>query len=175
MKFLDPNDAVKQFGVYGTMDVADLGAGAGHFSLAAAGRLEGGRLFAVDIEKEMLSRLVAEAHSGGLSNVHALWGDLAKLTGVPLADAAIDRAIAANVLFQVHDRDAFIQEIKRMVKPGGKVLLIDWKDTHSYGPDMKYKVTEEIAVTLFRRHGFEKERDIEVGDLHYGMIFTRSS
>lgn len=174
MKFLDPLDALKQFGVYGAQDVADLGSGAGHFALAAAGRLEGGRLFAIDVEKEMLSRLVSEARSAGLSNVHALWGDLARLSGVPLADEAVDRAIAANVLFQVHDRDLFVQEVKRLLKPGGKVLLIDWRVDHGYGPDQTQKVTEEVALTLFRRHGFEKERDIEVGDLHYGMIFVRA-
>src|SRR5271170_4131170 len=108
MKLLDPNDALKDFGVYGAQDVADLGSGAGHFSLAAAKRLDGGRLFAIDVEKDMLARLVSEAHSAGLKNVHALRGDLAKLSGIPLAEAAVDRAIAANVLFQVHDRDAFV-------------------------------------------------------------------
>lgn len=174
MKFLDPVDALKQFGVYGVQDVADLGAGAGHFALAAAGRLEGGRLFAVDIEKDMLARLVTEAHSAGLTNVHTLWGDLARLSGVPLADAAIDRAIAANVLFTVADRDVFVSEVKRLLKPGGKVLLIDWKSTHAYGPELNNKVTEEVAVALFNKHGFKKERDIEVGDLHYGMIFVRA-
>ena len=65
VKFLDPHDALKQFGVYGTQDVADIGTGSGHFALHAAKRLDGGRLFAVDIEKEMLSRLVAEARHAG--------------------------------------------------------------------------------------------------------------
>jgi ubiquinone/menaquinone biosynthesis C-methylase UbiE len=174
MKFLDPHDALKQFGVYGAQDVGDLGSGAGHFSLAAARRLEGGRLFAIDVEKGMLARLVSEARSSGFGNIHALWGDLARLSGVPLADASLDRAIAANILFQVHDRDLFVQEVKRLVKPGGKVLLIDWRDTHGYGPEQSHKVSPESAHALFRRHGFTKERDIETGDVQYGMIFVRA-
>ena len=173
VKFLDPNDALKQFGVYGAQDVADLGSGAGHFSIAAAKRLEGGRLFAVDVEKDMLSRLVSEARSAGLANVHALRGDLAKLSGIPLGEASVDRAIAASVLFQVDDRDAFVQEVKRIVKPGGKVLLIDWKGDHPYGPHHAHKVGEDAALAVFARHGFSKERDIEAGDLHYGMIIVR--
>lgn len=174
MKFLDPNDALRQFGIYGAQDVVDLGSGSGHFSMAAARRLEGGRLFAVDVEKDMLKRLVDEAHSAGLANIHALQGDLARLSGVPLAGGAVDRAIAANVLFQVHDRDAFVQEVRRILKPGGKVLLVDWKDTHAYGPAHTHKVTEDVAIALFSRHGFKKERDIEAGDLHYGMILIRA-
>ena len=174
MKFLDPNDALKQFGVYGTQHVADFGSGAGNFALAAAARLEGGRLFAIDIEKEMLARLVTEAHIGGLTNIHTIWGDIARLTGVPLAGETIDRAIATNVLYQVDDRNAFVEEMKRLLRPGGKVLLIEWKESMPGGPHAHHKVTEEVALALFRRHGFEKERDIDAGDMHYGMILVRS-
>jgi len=174
VKFLDPNDALKQFGVYGTQDVADLGAGAGHFSLAAARRLDGGRLFAVDIESEMLARLVSEAHSAGLTNMHPLWGDLARSRGIPLGDDTIDRAIAANVLFQVDDRDAFVQETKRLLRPGGKVLVIEWKEGVPGGPHQTHKVSPDVALSLFRRHGFQKECDIDAGECHYGMILVRN-
>ena len=174
MKFLDPDDALKQFGVYGTQHVADLGSGAGHFALAAAKRLEGGRLFAVDIEKEMLSRLVSEAHAGGLHNIHTLWGDVSRLTGVPLAGETIDRVIATNIFFQVDDRDAFVQEVKRLLRPGGKVLLVEWRHDKDGGPHAKHKVTSDVALALFQRHGFQKERDIDAGDMHYGMILVRA-
>ncbi len=174
MKFLDPNDALKQFGLYGTQHVADLGSGAGHFALAAAKRLEGGTLFAIDIERDMLKRLVDEAHLGGLTNIHALWGDISRLTGVPLAGETVDRVIATNVLYQVDDRNIFVQEVKRLLRPGGKVLLIEWKESMQGGPHAKHKVTEDTALALFRRHGFEKERDIDAGDVHYGMILVRT-
>lgn len=174
MKFLDPKDALKQFGVYGTQHVADLGSGSGHFSLAAASRLEGGRLYSVDIEKEMLSRLVSEAKSIGHTNLHPLWGDIAKARGVPLADGAVDRAIAANVLFQLDDRNAFVEEAKRLLKPGGKILVIEWKEKAEGGPHHHHKVPEEVALALFGRHGFVKEGNIDAGDFHYGMILVRS-
>ena len=175
MKFLDPNDALKQFGIYGTQDVADLGAGSGHFSLAAAGRLEGGRLFAVDIEKEMLSRLVSEAKDIGHKNIHPLWGDASRKGGVPLADETIDRVIAANVLFQVDDRNGFVEEARRLLRPGGKILFIEWKENADGGPHPKHKVGEDVALALFGRHGFVKERDIDAGAYHYGMILVRSA
>jgi len=172
MKFLDPNDALKQFGIYGTQDVADLGAGSGHFSIHAARRLDGGRLYAVDIQKDMLSRLTAEAKADGLTNLHPLWGDLARARGVPLADATIDRAIAANVLFSLDDRDAFVQETKRLLRPNGKVLIIEWRGDVEGGPHPKHKISPEVALSLFSRHGFQKECDIDAGDCHYGMILA---
>lgn len=175
MKFLNPKDALKQFGIYGTQHVADLGSGSGHFSLAAAGRLDGGVLYAVDVDKEMLSRLVSEAGHHGHSNLHPIWGDLCKPKGVPLADECVDRAIAANVLFQVDDRNAFVQEIKRLLRPGGKVLLVEWKHSADGGPTENHKVSEDMALALFGRHGFVKEGDIDAGDFHYGMILKRES
>lgn len=170
MKFLDPQDALKQFGVYGTEDVADFGAGAGHFALAAARRLDGGRLFAIDMEKELLTRLAEEARLLGAANVHTIWGDVSQPRGVPLGPDSVDKVIAANILYLVADRNGFVEEVKRLLRPGGKVLLIEWKNEKEGGPHAKHKIAEDAALALFYRHGFVKERDIDAGEYHYGII-----
>ena len=172
--FLDPRKVLQEFGIFGTQHVADFGSGAGHFALEAAKRLEGGRLVVIDIEKEMLTRLVAEARSREHDHVHAIWGDLARIGGVPLADATFDRAIAVSILFQVDDRDAFVQEAKRLIKPQGKILLIDWKEGTTFGPHHEHRISEKEALEIFKRHGFQKEKDVNAGDYHYGMILVRS-
>jgi SAM-dependent methyltransferase len=174
MDFLDPAKVLQEFGVFGTQDVADFGAGAGHFSLEAAKRLDGGRLFAIDIEKEMLARLVSEARQRNHNHVHTVWGDLARIGGVPVADKSFDKIIAVSVLFDVDDKDAFVQETKRLVRPGGKVLLIDWKEGTTFGPHHHTRVSEMDALTMFKKHGFEKEKDVNAGDYHYGMILIRN-
>jgi ubiquinone/menaquinone biosynthesis C-methylase UbiE len=172
VKFLTPEAALREFGIYGTLDVGDFGSGAGHFSLAAAKRLEGGRLFAIDIEKDMLGRLVSDARERGLVNVHPIWGDIATHRGVPLADASLDRALLTNILSLVHDRDATIREMKRLLRPGGKALVIDWHDESEGGPHRHHKINRETAESLLLRHGFTKQTDIEAGDHHYGIIVS---
>lgn len=174
MNFLDPAKVLQEFGVYGTQDVADFGAGAGHFSLEAASRLDGGRLFAIDIEKDMLSRLVTEARLRNFDHVHSIWADLAQIGGVPIADESFDKAIAVSVLYEVDDKDAFVQEAKRLVRPGGKILLIDWKDDSIFGPHKERRISESNALSLFKKHGFEKEKNIDAGSYHYGMILIRN-
>jgi len=164
---------LRQFGLYGAYHAADFGAGAGHFTFAAAPRLEGGRLYAVDIDKETLGRLLSDAKELGHRHVHGIWGDASRIGGVPLADETLDRAIAANILFQTDDRDALVREMKRLLKPTGKILVIDWHDAHSYGPYAKHKFSPADAHALFSKHGFVKDKDIDAGDYHYGMIFTR--
>ena len=173
MKFLDPAAALREFGIYGTQDVGDLGAGSGHFALAAAKRLDGGRLFAIDIEKEMLARLASEAAEMKIKNLHGIWGDIATHKGVPLADSSLDRAIVSNVLFAVHDRDATIKELKRLLKPGGKALVIDWHEGSTAGPHRHHTIGKDAVESLLKRHGFETERFIDAGDHHYGIIVIR--
>ncbi len=174
MRFLDPMHALKQFGVYGAQDVADFGCGSGHFSLCAASRLDGGRVFSIDIQKEMLERLVAEATHYGHKNIHPIWGDLSSRKGVPLSDATIDKAIVSNVLFQVDDREMLAGEVKRLLKKNGKVLVIDWHPNDDFGPHRKHSVSKKETTDLFTRHGFVFEKDIDAGDHHYGMIFRLS-
>ena len=175
MDFLDPVKVLQEFGVFGTQDVADFGSGAGHFALEAARRLDGGRLFVIDIEKEMLMRLVHEARSRNFDHVHSVWGDLGNIGGVPVADKSFDKIIAVSVMFEVDDRDAFVQETKRLVRPGGKVLLVDWKEDSTFGPHPDSRISEIEALSLFKKHGFEKEKDVNAGDYHYGMILINGN
>lgn len=173
MRLFDPQGVLRELGLYGAQHAADIGSGAGHLSRVAAERLEGGRLFMVDVDKDMLARALSDVRERGHSHVHAIWGDAAKYKGVPLADASLDRAIATNVIFTVDDRDAFAKELGRLVKPGGKLLLIDWLDTHDHGPRRQHKVAPREVEQLFSRHGFRKEKEVDAGDLHYGIIFVR--
>lgn len=174
MIFLDPRHVVRQFGVYGRDEVADFGAGSGYLSLAAAERLDGGKLYAIDVDKEILARLAADAQHLGHDHVHTLAGDIACIGGVPLKENSVDKVIASNVLFQVDDRDAFIQEIDRVLRDEGKVLVIDWSDNHNLGPRDSHKVSRDDIVDHFTRHGFTCEKDIDAGECHYGMILSRN-
>lgn len=174
MAFLDPNHVLKQFGIYGAQDVADFGVGGGHISLAAAKRLEGGKLYAVDLEKEILARLVAEAQLRGHTNVHPLWGDFSEPRGVPLKDESLDRIIIANTIHGIDDRNGMILEAKRLLRPNGKILLVEWRDDAIGGPHSKHKVPEDVALSIFGRHGFKKESDVDAGEYHYGIILVRN-
>jgi ubiquinone/menaquinone biosynthesis C-methylase UbiE len=173
MRFLDPLFVLRQFGVYGTEKVGDIGAGSGHFMLAAAPRLDGGQLFVVDVDASTVARLASLAKEAGHRHVHALCGDACRPGGVPLGDAVLDKAILANVLFQASDRDGLIRETSRLVRPGGKVLVLEVAGNHELGPRQTHRVSSADARALLERHGFVYEKDVDAGDYHYGMICTR--
>ncbi|MDO8482432.1 MAG: methyltransferase domain-containing protein, partial [bacterium] len=153
-----------------------LGSGAGFYAIIAA-KMVGplGRVYAVDVLKDMLQKIKNEAIRNKLFNVEALWGNVEKLGGTRLADASVDVVLICNSLFQVDDKNTFALEVKRILKSDGRVLLVDWKDSYGgLGPQPENVVLPETAKSLFEKAGFTFDRDLkEAGEHHYGMIFLR--
>ena len=173
--FSEPQKNIEQFNIDPGMSVADLGSGAGFYSLALA-RVVGpsGTVYAVDVQKDLLTKLQKEAHEQGFNNIKVVWGDLDIAKGSTLRDNSVDRVIIANTLFQITEKDALVQEAFRILKPKGKLLLVDWSDSFGgMGPHPKDVLREDVAKTLLESHGFSFDKQISTGDHHYGFVVKK--
>jgi len=170
--FSDPQKNIAQFGIGHGMKVADLGAGSGFYTFEAAKAAgSSGRVYAVEVQKDLLEKVKNAAHQMRLSNVEVLWGDIESIGGTKLRDLSVDRVIISNVLFQVQHKDNLCLEVKRILKPGGKVLVVDWSEATPLSP--KTIVTQNSAMMLFEKAGFAFDSSIKAGDHHYGLIFKK--
>ncbi len=175
--FTNPQKNIERLQILPGMKVADLGSGPGEYSLPASLMVgESGRVYAIDVQKEILSDLKFRARERHLSNLEVIWGDVEKVGGTRLADNSIDIAIASNILFQVQDKETFLSEVHRILKEGGRVFLIDWLDSFGgLGPEEKSVISPEKAKELFARQGFVLDRVFsDIGDHHYGLVFKKS-
>ena len=173
--FSDPLTNLKQFGLKSTDHVADFGAGSGAYTIPAARMVRGGKVYAVEVQKDFLPRIKSEAEKEHLSNVETLWGDIENIGGTKIKEATMDAVILSSVLFQVGNKRGLVDETKRILKTGGRVLLIDWKDSFGgMGPRGDMIILKDTAKTLFENSGFKYDHDISVGEHHYGMIFKRT-
>lgn len=156
------------------MKVGDLGAGSGHYALAAANIVGGsGHVYAVDIQEDILKHIRDMAQSAGRRNVSTVWGNFEKLGGTTLRDQALDAVILSNTLFQLDHKEGAVGEIKRILKPGGKLLVIDWAGAYGgMGPLPHHVVSEHQAEELFITGGFHKEKAFRGGPHHYSIVFT---
>ncbi len=173
MGFAEPEKNIEQFMIPSGARVADLGAGSGMYSLAAA-RAVGptGTVLSVEIQKDLITRLQSAAKVEGLTNLEVIGGDIEKMGGTKIRDMSIDAAIVSNVLFQVEDRRSFVTELKRILKPGGKAIIIDWVDSYGgMGPTPEQIVSEQDVRSLLEKRDIMFERNISAGDHHYGLIF----
>ncbi len=171
--FSDPQKNISQFGLNPGMSVADLGSGVGFYALEAAKVVGGsGKVYAVEVQKELLEKLKSSANIAHLSNIEVVWGNIENIGGTKLRDGCVDRVIVSNVLFQIEHRDNFCLEVKRILKPGGKVLVVDWSEASTLGP--KTYVARLTAQALFEKAALVYESSINAGDHHYGLIFKKS-
>lgn len=157
------------------MKVADFGAGSGFYTIAAAKKVGiGGRVYAIEVQKEYIDKVSSAAANHGLRNVEAIWGNIEKIGGSKLRDESVDRVIASNVLFQIEPehRDNFALEIKRVLKKNGRLLLVDWSDQSPIGPKSLVHPTE--AENLMVKVGFTLEKAFDAGNHHYGLIFKKN-
>jgi len=173
--FTDPEKNLDQFDLQKGMRVADFGAGSGFYVLTAA-KLVGdkGKVYAVDIQKDLLVRLKKDAAAKKILNIEIIWGDLEKAGGAKLEDNSVDRVIVSNLLFQINGKENLAKEAMRILKPGGKILAIDWTESFgNLGPRAEDVFSKETARTLFENAGFSLEKIIDAGAHHYGLILSK--
>ena len=175
--FTNPEENIKALGVHEGMSIADLGAGIGSYTIPLAEKVgESGRVYAVEVQKDFLTNIKNEATNRGLKNVELLWGNIEKLGGTKIKDNAVDVVVISNVLFLAEDKQGLLREARRILKPEGKLLLVDWSDSfNSLGPSPQMVVTKESARTMCEAEGFIVKNEIPTGGHHYGFIMLRTS
>lgn len=173
--FATPESILQQFNVDPGMSVADLGSGAGFYSILL-GRAVGpsGKVYAVDVQKSLLQKIQADSAAQGVYNIKPIWGDLDNLKGTTLPDNSVDRVVIVNTLFQVENKDGMILEALRILKPKGKLLFIDWSDSFGgMGPQPAEVIKPDVSRTMFESENFLFDREVVAGDHHYGFIFKK--
>jgi len=77
-----------------------------------------------------------------------------------------------NTLYQFEEREAAAVEIRRILRTGGKLMIVDWSETvPGLGPTPDRLLTQDDCKALFESHGFIFERDFLAGEHHYGLAF----
>jgi ubiquinone/menaquinone biosynthesis C-methylase UbiE len=175
MRFVVPSIVVSQFHLREGDVVADFGAGSGFFiDILSKSVGPAGRVYALDIQKMLVEKIGAMVQTQGLLNVDTRWCDFEAAEGSRLKADELDAAVVVNTLFQVENKLAFLIEIHRTLRSGGKLLIIDWTDTETgMGPNAEHLVTSADCTDLCESHGFVLDREFPAGEHHYGLAFRK--
>lgn len=171
--FLNPKDTVQQMGLREGMKVADLGVGSGHYAVVASHLVgDTGRVYAIDVQEDVLFRLKDDVRRLGRKNIETVWGNIEKTGGTKLKDHSVDAVILSNVLFQIDEKDKVVAEIKRIIAREGKLLIVDWAGAYEgVGPHEERVVREQDAERMFIDAGFYKVKAFRGGAHHYSILF----
>jgi ubiquinone/menaquinone biosynthesis C-methylase UbiE len=175
--FLNPSLVLQAAGVEPGMRVADLGAGSGFFTRAAARLVgDGGVVWAVDTQRDLVTRIKNFAIAEGLANVEILHGDVEVVGGTNLPDNSFDFVIVANLLFSIEHRGECIAEVRRILKKSGRALFIDWSDSFGgLGPHPDHVVTAPQGEKLLLSHAMTMVGKVRAGDYHWGLVVRKKS
>lgn len=175
MAFLHPAKIVDKLNIIPGIRAADFGCGSGHFTVEMAKRIgKSGTVYAFDVQKEVLSALKSKAALEHLNNVEMRRTDLEEVNGTQLAEGLLDFVLLSNVLFQVERKEAPVKEAFRVLRPGGRAAVIDWKPASGgLGPPDELRTKKDVINSIFLEQNFVFDREFEVGDFHYGLIFMK--
>lgn len=156
--------------------VADLGCGHGFFTFPAA-RLVGnkGKVYAVDVLKSALKAVEKHARSAGLTNIITIWSNLEIYGATKIPPHSLDVALLISLLFQNKKHQEILGEVDRLVKPEGKIVIIDWYRKTPFGPPKELMVPQEKVEELAKNLEWKKVKSFEAGPYHYGLIFQKPS
>ncbi len=157
--------------------IGDLGAGGGMFCINAA-RLVGnqGQVYAVDVMKHVLGDIESKARLAGLGNIKTVWSNLEMVGATKIKENSLDFALLVNVLFQSKKHEQILAEAARLLKVGGKLLVIDWSDTRpGFAPATDRQVDPKKVIASAASLSLNLIREFKAGHYHFGLIFTKEA
>jgi ubiquinone/menaquinone biosynthesis C-methylase UbiE len=163
---LDPRAFLQRIGVARGSTVADLGAGPGFFTLPLAEEVgPRGKVFAVDAAPQMLERL---RERGLPAQVEAVLGGE---DGLPLPDCSVALALLAFVLHELEDPLGFLNEVRRVLQPGGRLVVLEWvPHEEELGPPLPERLPRDAAAAMLTEGGFRVAEEDDANRSNYFLI-----
>jgi ubiquinone/menaquinone biosynthesis C-methylase UbiE len=175
-KFLDPEKALFAAGLSAGQTFVDFGSGSGFYTLAA-GKIVGeqGVVHSIDILESALDHISAEARLKNIRNIKPLVCDLEKkdaCSSIPAGSA--DLVLFANITHQIKNRKGLFAEAYRLLKSGGKLLVIEWNDQPGpIGPVASDRISVIEIMDAAKQATFKHAGDIRVDHYHNGLTFIK--
>ncbi len=171
LRWMPPQEAVKLVGIVPGETIADIGAGTGFFAIPFARAVSpAGKVWAVDLQPEMIEilRQKLNRESDGL-NVVPVHGSAASTL---LLDSSCDAAFLGNVWHELDQRAEVLQELERILRPGGRLAILDWRVDTSFppGPPLDHRVGVHETVATLERCGWCDVRSYQLGLYSYVVI-----
>jgi len=154
--------------------VADIGSGTGYFTLRFARAVgESGMVFAVDVSPDMVRHLNRRLRDEGVRNVVSV---LADPDDPLLPDASVDRFVIVNTWHHIEGRPAYLEKLKRMLRPGGQVAHIDFQKRDApVGPPTSEKIARGDLVKEMEAAGFRLRAEHDFLPYQYFLVFESGS
>lgn len=172
-EFFKPEKILATFGLNNqTGNVAEFGCGYGTFTIPAAQVIKG-KIYALDLEPDMIRITNEAAKKQGLNNVQTVLRDF-MIEGSGLPDGSVDYVMLFNIL-HLEKPMILINEAKRILKEKGRLGIIHWNydPTTPRGPSMDIRPKPEDCIKWAKQAGFIDPKQYDLKPYHYGIVLKK--
>lgn len=145
-----PHEVIQALALKPDAVVADIGAGTGYFSARLATMLKGGRVYAVDLEPDMVKYLAERAQRDGLPNMIAVQA----AANDPRLPQKVDLALFVDVYHHIGTRERYFRTLRKLLAPGGRVAIIDFRADSPDGPPPQARIAPDTVKAEMKRAGY---------------------
>ena len=167
-----PDEVVAALELKGGESVADIGAGSGYFSVRLAQAVaSSGKVYAVDIQQDLIDYLGNRARQGGLSN-------LIPTLGAPddpnLPAGAVDLIFICDVVHHIENRQSYYAKLAAALAPGGRIAIVDfYKRELPVGPGAAMKIAKPDMIAELGQAGFRLAASHDFLPYQYFLVFEK--
>jgi ubiquinone/menaquinone biosynthesis C-methylase UbiE len=169
-----PDQALDALGIRAGMVLADVGAGTGYMSLRMARRVgPTGKVYANDLQPEMLQKLRAKSQREKLSNVETVQGTE---SDPKLPPNTMDLVLLVDVYHEFSQPQAMLDKIRESLKPDGRLVLLEYRKEDPRVPIRpEHKMSVAEVKTEVEAEGYKLDQVIEKLPRQHIIIFRKAA
>jgi SAM-dependent methyltransferase len=163
-----PHEVIEALALAPDARVADLGAGTGYFAARLGNMLPGGRVYAVDIEPDMVRHLDARAKREGLRNVTAVKGE----PDDPRLPEKVDLILLVDVYHHIGARTEYFRRLRESLRPGGRIAIVDFRLDSPVGPPRAARIAPDSVRAEMKGAGYAETTAHDFLPYQYFLVFA---
>jgi predicted methyltransferase len=165
-----PHQVIQALGLRPDAVIADIGAGTGYFAVRFANMVPAGKVYAVDVEPDMVRYLAERAKKEKRPNLVAVKG----AAGDPRLPEKADLVVLVDVYHHIEQRERYFRALAASLKPGGRVAVIDFRMDSPSGPPKSARVAPERVKAELAAAGYALSEEHGFLPRQYFLVFTRT-
>jgi predicted methyltransferase len=162
-----PHQVIQALALKPDAVVADIGAGTGYFAARLANMLPEGRVYAVDVEPDMVKYLGERAKREKLGNLVAVQAS----AGDARLPEQADVILLVDVYHHIDQRDGYFRTLRASLKPGGRLAVIDFRMDSPAGPPKAARIAPERVVAELKAAGYNLTQEHDFLPRQYFLVF----
>jgi predicted methyltransferase len=165
-----PHQVIQALSLRPDAVIADIGAGTGYFAVRFANMVPAGKVYAVDVEPDMVRYLAERAKKEKRANLVALKG----AAGDPRLPEKADLVVLVDAYHHIGQRERYFRALAGSLKPGGRIAVIDFRMDSPSGPPKSARIAPERVKAELAAAGYALAEEHGFLPRQYFLVFTRT-